>query len=94
MAIEFSTQYNIWHAVTYSRLLTLTETKPRPAGVELAGEIATDCPGKTITLVHSADRLLNGRPEGVSKAAQRFLEKKGVKVSYLQLYCVVKGLDH
>ncbi|KAI9501720.1 hypothetical protein GGI25_004364 [Coemansia spiralis] len=50
-------------------------------GVEMAGEIASAYPGKPITLVHSADRLLPLHfKRGISNGAVYKLEKLGVKV--------------
>ncbi|KAJ1830394.1 hypothetical protein IWW55_000573 [Coemansia sp. RSA 2706] len=50
-------------------------------GVEMAGEIATEYPGKSVTLVHSRGRLLpeNFKP-GLSAGAVNKLERLGVKV--------------
>ncbi|GAA0184970.1 hypothetical protein Leryth_005085 [Lithospermum erythrorhizon] len=51
-----------------------------PTGVELAGEIATDFPGKKITLVHRGPRLLEFIGEKASKSAMKWLAKKNVEV--------------
>merc|ERR1712000_192210 len=54
-------------------------------GVELAGEIAAQYPGKKINLVHSGDKLLNNTQPPlhprVSELAQSKLEALGVKVA-------------
>ena len=49
-------------------------------GVEVAGEFATDCKDKTITLITSADRLLPRMSESFSKAAATVLQNKNVQV--------------
>ncbi|GAA0158607.1 hypothetical protein Leryth_014915 [Lithospermum erythrorhizon] len=51
-----------------------------PTGVELAGEISTDFPGKKVTLVHRGSRLLEFVGEKASKRAQKWLLKKNVEV--------------
>jgi apoptosis-inducing factor 2 len=49
-------------------------------GVEVAGEFATDCKDKTVTLLTSADRLLPRMSSSFSKAAVDILKKKNVQV--------------
>mmetsp|Transcript_45774 Transcript_45774/g.71725 ORF Transcript_45774/g.71725 Transcript_45774/m.71725 type:complete len:335 (+) Transcript_45774:199-1203(+) len=49
-------------------------------GVELAGEIITEYPGKTVTLVHSRDRLVEYAAEKLGKAAEEILTRKGARV--------------
>ncbi|KAG9143206.1 hypothetical protein Leryth_010137 [Lithospermum erythrorhizon] len=51
-----------------------------PVGVELAGEIAVDFPGKKITLVHRGGRLLEFVGEKVSNKTLKWLRKKNVEV--------------
>jgi len=51
-------------------------------GVELAGEIVGKYPNKNVTIVHSKDRLLERNTPRVSKYAQRFLEKRKVKIIF------------
>jgi NADH dehydrogenase FAD-containing subunit len=57
-------------------------------GVELAADIVCKYPKKEITIVHSMDRLLERQPEKVSKYAEKFFKKKGVKIIFNEL---VKG---
>ena len=49
-------------------------------GVEVAGELATDCPDKHVTLVTSAERLLHRMTESFSVAAMDVLKSKKVHV--------------
>ena len=49
-------------------------------GVEVAGELATDCPDKRITLIASTDRLLSRMSEKFSTAALNILKSKNVEV--------------
>ncbi len=49
-------------------------------GVEVAGEFATDCKDKTVTLLTSADRLLPRMSSSFSKAAADILHSKNVQV--------------
>ncbi len=58
------------------------------SGVELAGEIAVKYPEKELTIIHAMDRLLERQPQKVSRYAQRFFEKRGVKIIFNEL---VKG---
>jgi apoptosis-inducing factor 2 len=51
-----------------------------PVGVELAGEIATDYPGKKVTLVHKGPRLLEFIGPKASKKALDWLISKKVDV--------------
>lgn len=51
-----------------------------PTGVELAGEIATDFPGKKITLVHKGQRLLEFIGPKASTKAMKWLKSKKVEV--------------
>jgi NADH dehydrogenase FAD-containing subunit len=51
-----------------------------PIGVELAGEILSRFPGKTVTLVHDTDRLLPALPKGAGAKAQRVLERSGARI--------------
>ncbi|KAJ3693442.1 hypothetical protein LUZ60_008922 [Juncus effusus] len=51
-----------------------------PTGVELAGEIATDFPGKKITLVHKGPRLLEFIGVKASNKALKWLKEKNVEV--------------
>ena len=51
-------------------------------GVELAGEFATDCKDKTVTLLTSADRLLPRMSSSFSKAATDILKKKNVQIIF------------
>ena len=50
------------------------------AGVEIAGDIKTKYPAKTVTLIHSRDRLLNSFGEGLHDIAKEALEKLGVEL--------------
>jgi len=49
-------------------------------GVELAGEFATDCKEKTVTLLTSGDRLLPRMSVSFSQAALNILKEKNVQV--------------
>ena len=49
-------------------------------GVEVAGELATYCPDKRITLIASTDRLLSRMSEKFSTAALNILKSKNVDV--------------
>ena len=49
-------------------------------GVEVAGEFATDCKDKTVTLITSADRLMPRMSDSFSKAAANILNSKNVQV--------------
>ncbi|GAA0167032.1 oxidoreductase [Lithospermum erythrorhizon] len=51
-----------------------------PSGVELAGEITTDFPGKKVTLVHRGSRLLEFIGEKAGKKALDWLTAKNVEV--------------
>nr|GEV39262.1 apoptosis-inducing factor homolog A-like [Tanacetum cinerariifolium] len=51
-----------------------------PTGVELAGEIATDFPGKKVTLVHRGTKLLEFIGESAGKKALNWLNARNVKV--------------
>ncbi|CAM6089633.1 unnamed protein product [Calypogeia fissa] len=51
-----------------------------PVGVELVGEIVTDFPQKTVTLVHSGDRVLEFLGPKVSQKTEKWMKKKGVNV--------------
>ncbi|KAK9805849.1 hypothetical protein WJX73_007931 [Symbiochloris irregularis] len=51
-----------------------------PVGVEMAAEIATAMPGKTVVLATSADRLLADQPKSLSASAAKALKQYGVKV--------------
>lgn len=48
-------------------------------GVELAGELCLD---KHVTLVHAGTRLLERNALGSSKTAQKYLEKRNVKIMF------------
>jgi len=49
-------------------------------GVEIAGEIVTKFPEKTLTVVHSKKRLLERNNDDASTFAQKFLEKHGADI--------------
>ncbi|MCO7222715.1 NAD(P)/FAD-dependent oxidoreductase [Pleionea sp. CnH1-48] len=51
-------------------------------GVELAGEIASAFPDKSITLAHSGDRLLESSPPKAQLKAWEQLIAKGIKVKF------------
>ncbi|GJY73374.1 apoptosis-inducing factor homolog A-like protein [Tanacetum coccineum] len=51
-----------------------------PSGVELAGEIVTDFPGKKVTLVHRGTKLLEFIGESAGKKALNWLNARNVKV--------------
>ncbi|GBF90381.1 hypothetical protein Rsub_02487 [Raphidocelis subcapitata] len=51
-----------------------------PLGVELAGEILTDLPGKPVVVVHSGPRLLQDLPCRAGALARGWLEAHGCKV--------------
>ncbi|KAI3982602.1 hypothetical protein MKX01_031341 [Papaver californicum] len=51
-----------------------------PSGVELAGELAVDFPGKKVTLVHSRQRLLDFVGPKASKKALNWLISRKVEV--------------
>ncbi|KAI3846463.1 hypothetical protein MKW92_034518 [Papaver armeniacum] len=51
-----------------------------PSGVELAGELAVDFPGKKVTLVHSKERLLDFVGPKASKKALDWLTSRKVEV--------------
>ena len=51
----------------------------------MAAEVATAMPGKAVTLVTSASRLLADQPVAVSKAALKSLSRHGVKVWTVQM---------
>lgn len=51
-------------------------------GVELAGEILWKHRGKKITIVHSADKLIQRNNDKSVRFATKFLEKKGVEIFY------------
>ncbi len=51
-------------------------------GVELAAEISTHYKGKSITLVHSKNRLIERNNSKTISYADKFLTKKGVKIIY------------
>jgi apoptosis-inducing factor 2 len=51
-------------------------------GIELASEIADRFPTKNITLVHSKQELIPRSPKKARDYAQKFLEKKGVKLIF------------
>ncbi|XP_020102460.1 apoptosis-inducing factor homolog B-like [Ananas comosus] len=55
-----------------------------PTGVELAGEIATDYPGKKVTLVHKGSRLLEYIGPKASVKALKWLKEKNVEVLFQQ----------
>lgn len=50
------------------------------AGVEVAGDIKTKYPTKTVTLIHSRDRLLNSFGEGLHEIARGALQTLGVNL--------------
>lgn len=50
-------------------------------GVEAASELA-DNTEKELTLVHPHDRLIDRNPEGASRYAEKFLEKRGVRLIF------------
>jgi NADH dehydrogenase FAD-containing subunit len=50
------------------------------AGVEVAGDIKTKYPSKTVTLVHSREELLNSFGKGLHGIASNALEKLGVEI--------------
>ncbi|MBR9680899.1 MAG: FAD-dependent oxidoreductase, partial [Candidatus Altiarchaeota archaeon] len=49
-------------------------------GVELAGEIVESFPDKRVTIVHSRSKLMHLQNLSASKYAERFLQKRGVKI--------------
>lgn len=51
-----------------------------PIGVEVAGEISENYPGKTITLLESGHRLLRGSTEKAARHASAVLAGRGVKI--------------
>jgi len=51
-------------------------------GVELAGELANHYPDKTITLAHSAERLVEELKPKASKLAEELLQAQGVSIQY------------
>ncbi|WP_455279663.1 NAD(P)/FAD-dependent oxidoreductase, partial [[Eubacterium] cellulosolvens] len=51
-------------------------------GTEIAGELVTKMKDKRVTIVHSKDRLIERNPAKASFYAQKFLEKKGVKIIF------------
>lgn len=51
-----------------------------PTGVELAGEIAFDYPGKDVTLVHNGFRLLQFIGQKASNKSLEWLKSKHVEV--------------
>ncbi|KAL3687934.1 hypothetical protein R1sor_014243 [Riccia sorocarpa] len=51
-----------------------------PVGVELAGEILNDFPEKKVTIVCSADRLIEFLGPKASRKCEKWLRKKGVTV--------------
>ncbi|XP_050279711.1 uncharacterized protein LOC126720903 [Quercus robur] len=55
-----------------------------PTGVELAGEIAVDFPGKNITLVHKGSRLLEFVGQRAAKRTMNWLKSKRVEVKLEQ----------
>ncbi|OCT48274.1 Apoptosis-inducing factor 2 [Cladophialophora carrionii] len=61
------------------------------AGVEVAGDIRSKYPLKTVTLVHSRDRLLNSFAPGLHAIAKPALEELGVKLHLGER--VVRGFD-
>jgi NADH dehydrogenase FAD-containing subunit len=54
-------------------------------GVELAGELADKFPGKSIRLVHGADRLLDTFKPKASRIAERELRNLGVEITFKEL---------
>eukprot|EP00884_Botryococcus_braunii_P002732 jgi/Botrbrau1/1245/Bobra.0163s0038.1 len=62
-----------------------------PVGVEVAAEIAVALPGKDITLVTSAPRLIETKPPRIGAVALDFLKKNNVKVVLKQK--ASKGAD-
>lgn len=59
-------------------------------GVELAAEIATHYPGKTIYLIHGKKKLCEHQPEKVGAYARAFLEAKGVQIVYDRVQRMVR----
>ncbi|KAK8479624.1 hypothetical protein V6N13_030943 [Hibiscus sabdariffa] len=55
-----------------------------PCGVELAGEIATDFPGKKVMLVHKGPRLLEFIGKKASNKSLRWLRSRNVEVKLEQ----------
>lgn len=51
-----------------------------PVGVELAAEIVDEFPGKQVTMIQGADRLLPALSRKASSKALEFLQKAGAKV--------------
>jgi NADH dehydrogenase FAD-containing subunit len=51
-----------------------------PVGVEVAGEILEDLPGKRLTLAHRGDALLPGLTPGPQRYALELLRKRGAEV--------------
>lgn len=58
-------------------------------GTEIAAELATKSPGKSITLVHSHDRLLERNHKNVSRYAKKFLQDHGINIIFQE-----KVIDH
>ena len=52
--------------------------------LELASEIITHYPDKTITIIHAKDKLIERNHEKAITYADKFLRKKGVKVVFGQ----------
>ncbi|KAI9098880.1 hypothetical protein DFS34DRAFT_619252 [Phlyctochytrium arcticum] len=62
-----------------------------PVGIEAAGEIATDYPTKSVTLIHSTDKLMPGNLSDAFKAKLlKSLQSRGVNVL---LNTRAEGLD-
>lgn len=53
-----------------------------PVGVEMAGEIKTDFPDKTITIVHAGERLIEFLAPPASQKALKWLQAKGIGVMF------------
>jgi NADH dehydrogenase FAD-containing subunit len=49
-------------------------------GVEIAGEIISKFPAKTVILVEKKDRILSRYKKSVSRKAQAYLEQMGVRI--------------
>ena len=60
-------------------------------GVELAAEICTHYKDKEIMLVHSRKRLMNRNSRDISKHAEKFLKKNGVKIIFGERVSSKKG---
>ena len=63
-------------------------------GVELAAEIIEAYPDKDVTVVHSKGELIDRNPQKARMYAQRFLEKRGVKIVFNERIVKNEGTSH